>query len=235
MIKHDPTIPSKDSEILATARWDFRFRRYAASHSRHFALRSKRFTAFRGHRWPEVLRNSLCQQAESVRSHRQLCCALPRRRSIDYLSGRRSSRLTENRDALRETFHGLPAWSEPGIFIGLIDPPWKMEHAKVSQFRSDRNLAKRSFHGDGVPFPVIRPIQPEAEGLVTERFAYSGFFFEGNNLVRMFLNKRRSYPRLRSRNFNISRKFSGCRCWIVNFRVTRFVLLTNDLETNNFV
>lgn len=34
-----------------------------------------------------------------------------------------------------------------------------MEHAKVSQFRSDRNLRKRSFHGDGVPFPVIRPIQ----------------------------------------------------------------------------
>lgn len=34
-----------------------------------------------------------------------------------------------------------------------------MEHAKVSQLRSDRNLGKRSFHGDGVPFPVIRPIQ----------------------------------------------------------------------------
>lgn len=46
-----------------------------------------------------------------------------------------------------------------------------MEHAKVSQFRSDRNLGKRSFHGDGVPFPVIRSIQLEAEGLVTEIFS----------------------------------------------------------------
>lgn len=243
MIKHDPTIPRKDSEILATARWTSGFegtRRAIRGISRCVPSGSQRFEVTGGQRCCVTL--SANRQSRSVAIVNFVARCHDADRSIIYPVGARlGSPRTATHYAKRSTV--CRRGPNPEFSSGLSIRPRKWNTRKSASFEAIATW-------ENVPSTVMgyrvsydstnstsnrkRRDSSPRYFLCNERFAYSGFFSERNNLVRMFLNKRRSYPRLRGRNFSLSRKFSGCQCWIVNLSHS-FCSTYEWPWTNNFV